>query len=223
MATANFVNNPARFRSPNMKFEFNVDKANALLDGAGWKRGSNGIREKDGRKLKLLFQTSTNTARQKVQAIVKQACSKAGIELELKAVQGSVFFSSDMANPDTYGKFWADIQMYLVGQGRPDPERHMQRFASWEIAQKANKWLGVNLVRWRSDEFDNAFRASEAELDPVKRAALYIRMNDLVCSDGHVIPLLYRPAVTGLANKLMAPLSGWGLEMGSVSDWYKEA
>jgi len=223
VATANFVNNPARFRSPNMKFEFSVDKANALLDGAGWKRGSNGIREKDGKKLKLLFQTSTNTARQKVQAIVKQACSKAGIELELKAVQGSVFFSSDMANPDTYGKFWADIQMYNVTQGRPDPERHMQRFASWEIAQKANKWLGSNLVRWRSDEFDKAFRDSEAELDPVKRAALYIRMNDLVCGDGHVIPLLYRPAVNGLANKLMAPLSGWGTDMGSLSDWYKEA
>jgi peptide/nickel transport system substrate-binding protein len=45
-ATANFVNNPARFRSPNTKWEFNVDKANAILDAAGWKRGADGIREK---------------------------------------------------------------------------------------------------------------------------------------------------------------------------------
>ncbi len=222
VATPNFVNNPARFRSPNMKAEFSIDKANALLDQAGWKRGAGGVREKDGKKLKLVFQTSINASRQKAQAIIKQACGKAGIELELKTVTASVFFSSDVANPDTYGKFWADIQMYNVAQGRPDPERHMQRFTSWEISQKANKWLGVNLIRWRSDEFDRAFRASEVELDPVKRAALYIRMNDLVCGDSYLQPLLYRPAVTGLGNKVMAPLSGWDVDMGGLADWYRE-
>ncbi len=223
MATANFVNNPIRFRSPNRKFEFNVDKANALLDGAGWKRGADGVREKNGRKLKLLFQTSINAPRQKVQAIVKQNCAKAGIELELKTVVASVYFSSDVANPDTYGKFYADMQMYNVAQGRPDPERHLQRFASWEIAAKANKWLGVNLVRWKNDEYDKAYRAAELELDPVKRAALCIRMNDIVCGDGHVIPLLARPAVAGVANKLVAPISGWSVDMAGIAEWYREA
>ncbi len=38
-ATSNFMNNPSRFRSPNTKWEFNIDKANALLDAAGWKKG----------------------------------------------------------------------------------------------------------------------------------------------------------------------------------------
>ena len=42
VATANFLNNPPRFRSPNLKFEFNVDKANQILDAAGWTRGSDG-------------------------------------------------------------------------------------------------------------------------------------------------------------------------------------
>jgi peptide/nickel transport system substrate-binding protein len=48
-------------------------------------------------------------------------------------------------------------------------------------------------------------------------------MNDLVCRDGYVIPLLFRPAVAGLANKLQAPLSGWSLSTGSLRDWYREA
>ena len=39
-ATANFLNNPERFRSPNTKFEFNIDKANQILEAAGWKKGS---------------------------------------------------------------------------------------------------------------------------------------------------------------------------------------
>ena len=90
VATANFLNNPSRFRSPNMKWEFNVDKANQLLEAAGWKRGADGIRAKDGKKLKIVFQTSINAPRQKNQAIVKQACQKAGIDVELKSVTASV-------------------------------------------------------------------------------------------------------------------------------------
>src|SRR5262249_9607724 len=112
IATGNFINNPARFRSNHTKWEFNIDKAAALLEQAGWKRGPDGIREKDGKKLKLVYQTSINQPRQKNQAIVKQACQKAGIDVELKAVTASVYFSSDVANPDTYTKFYTDIQMY---------------------------------------------------------------------------------------------------------------
>ena len=73
IATANFVNNPEKFRSKNTKCEFNVDKANEILEKAGWKKGADGIREKDGKKLKFVYQTSINQPRQKTQAIVKQA------------------------------------------------------------------------------------------------------------------------------------------------------
>ena len=108
------------FRSKTTKYEFNVDKANALLDKAGWKKGADGIREKDGKKLKFVYQTSINQPRQKTQAIVKQACQKAGIDIEVKAVTASVFFSSDVANPDTYPQVLlrpADVQQ------RPDAAR----------------------------------------------------------------------------------------------------
>ena len=60
----------------------------------------------------MVYQTSINAPRQKNQQIVKQAAAKAGIELELKSVTASVFFSSDPANPDTYSHFYADLQMY---------------------------------------------------------------------------------------------------------------
>ncbi len=114
VATANFLNNPPRYRSPRMKFEFNVDKANQILEGAGWKKGADGIREKGGKKLKFVYQTSVNQPRQKTQAIVKDACTKAGIDLELKSVTAAVFFGGDFANPDTYQKFWTDMQMYTT-------------------------------------------------------------------------------------------------------------
>ena len=223
VATGNFLNNPERFTSKNTTWEFNIDKANRLLEEAGWKRGADGVRAKDGKKLKLVFQTSINAPRQKTQAIIKQACQKAGIDMELKSVTASVYFSSDVANPDTTRKFYADIQMYTVGTPSvPDPERFMQQFVSWEIASKDNKWQGNNPTRWRNEEYDKAFRAAQGELDPVKRAALFIKMNDMVVEDVAVIPVVNRRWVAAISTKLRATLSGWDNDFWNLKDWYRE-
>jgi len=221
VASVNILNNPARYNSRNLKTEFNIDKANAVLDAAGWKRGADGVREKGGRKLRLVYQSSINALRQKVQAIFKQACGKAGIDIEIKGITAAVFFSSDVSNPDTIGKFWADLQMYAFSRG-PDPARFMQNFVSWEMSAKANKWLAMNRGRWVNAEYDRLFKASETELDPVKRADMFIRMNDIVCSDGHVLPIVFRPQMDAVANKLVAPLTGWDTALSAIHDWYRE-
>jgi len=223
VATPNIVHNPARFRSANLRPEFNPDKAAALLQAAGWKAGTGGVREKDGRKLKLLFQSSVNAARQKTQTVIKSALQRAGFDVELRAITSSVFFSADIANPDTTGRFQADIQMYASGMGQPDPERAMDRYVSWEIAQKANKWQGRNALRWRNDEYDALYRKAEGELDPVKRAAMYIRLNDLVCGDGYLVPLMFRLNVSALGARLQAPLTGWDLDMSTLAEWYRQS
>ena len=223
IATPNFLNNPPRFNSKNLKFEFNIDKANQILEAAGWKKGPDGIRAKGNVKLKFVYQTSVNQPRQKTQAIVKDACTKAGIELELKSVTAAVFFGGDAANPDTYQKFWSDIEMYTTTMTQPDPQVFMEQYCSWEFAQKANKWASRNVSRWRSDEYDNLHKAAQVELDPVKRAAMFIRMNDLVGLDAYVQPVVYRPRVSAAVNKLSAPLSGWDNDMWALAHWYKEA
>jgi peptide/nickel transport system substrate-binding protein len=222
-ATANYINNPARFVSKSTRWEFNIDKANKILDEAGWKRGADGIREKDGKKLKYVFQTFANSIRQKTQAIVKKACEAAGIAVEIKAIAPAVYASADVANPDTYTHFYADLQMYTLAMWQPDPILFVQQCVSWECATKANKWQARNISRWRNDEYDAAFRAAETELDPVKRAALFIKMNDLVIGDVAVIPVVERPWVVALRNGVKAPLSGWDSSFWQLADWYREA
>jgi peptide/nickel transport system substrate-binding protein len=224
VATANFLNNPERFRSKNTKFEFNVAKANDILEKAGWKKGSDGIREKGGVKLKFVYQTSINAPRQKNQAIVKQAAQQAGIDIELKSVVASVFFSSDVANPDTYPKFYADMQMYTTTMSQPDAERFMNQYCSWEASTKDNKWQGRNPSRFRDEEYDKLFRASQGELDPVKRAAMFIRMNDIVVGEerGVIIPVVYRPRAHARSKTLRADISGWDNDTWALARWYKE-
>ena len=221
-ATANTVNGPERFVSKGTSFSFDVAKANALLDEAGWKKGPDGLRAKDGRRLKLLFQTSINAPRQKTQAIIKQAAAKAGIEIELKSVTGSVFFSSDPANPDTYPHFYADMEMYTNNMTQADPAIWLLQYVSWEVATKENKWQGRNIVRWRSAAYDAAYNAAMSEIDLVKRAALLIKANDIAVSE-NVLPLVHRAKVSAAAANLVAPQSGWDNDLWSLPDWYRQA
>ena len=222
IATANFLNAPSRYVSKNTKFEFSVDKANQILESAGWKRGGDGVRAKDGKKLKFVYQTSINAPRQKTQQIVKQACAKAGIELELKSVTANVFFASDPANPDTYSHFYTDLQMYTTTMTRPDPQRFMDQFTSWEVSAKDNKFALTNKTRWRNEEYDKLWKAAEHEMDPVKRAALFIKMNDLVIQNVVVIPVVARPGVAAISNRLRdAVQSGWDSNFWALAYWSK--
>jgi peptide/nickel transport system substrate-binding protein len=224
VATANFINAPSRFVSKNTKWEFNADKANQILDAAGWKRGADGIRAKDGKKLKFVYQTSINAPRQKTQQIVKQACAKAGIELELKSITANVFFSSDPANPDTFPHFSTDLQMFTTTMTQPDPQRFMDQFVSWEVASKDNKWAGRNPTRWRNEEYDRAWKAAETEMDLVKRAALFVKMNDLVIQNVVVIPVVFRPRVAAISSRMRDVVqSGWDGDFWALAYWSKQA
>jgi len=222
-ATANFINNPKQFVSTDTSYAFDVAKAIELLEKGGWKPGGDGIREKNGVRLKLVYQTSINAPRQKNQEIVKQACQKAGIEVELKTVPASVFFSSDVGNPDTYTKFYTDIQMFTTTMTQPDPHDFMRQFLSTEVASKDNKWQGRNITRWQNKDYDALYDASEHETDPVKRAALFIKMNDLVIKNVVIIPVVYRPSVAAVASKLHVLLSGWDSYIGDLQNWYADA
>jgi peptide/nickel transport system substrate-binding protein len=172
--------------------------------------------------MKLLFQAPANPLFQKTQAIVKQALERLGIEVELKAVPGSVFFSGDPGNPDNAAHFYADLQMSGVRYGI-DPQPTMLQFVSWEIAQKANHWSGRNVVRWANAEYDRLWREAETELDPIKRAALFIRMNDLLIEDVVVIPIVARRGVSAVSHTLWGmALSPWDSALWNLADWYRE-
>jgi peptide/nickel transport system substrate-binding protein len=223
VATGNFLNAPPRYVSHDTKWEFNIAKANEILDKGGWERGPDGVRVKDGKKLHLMFQTSVNAPRQKNQEILKQACQKAGISMELKAVEGSVFFSSDVANLDTYRHFHCDLQMYTTTMSAPDPQEFMRQFLTAEIAQKSNKWQGRNVTRWHNPKYDEIFYAAQNELDPAKRAAMFIAMNDMVVDDHVVIPEINRHLVSGIAKNLQLTISGWDNDFAFLKDWYHTA
>jgi peptide/nickel transport system substrate-binding protein len=219
--TSNILVAPSRFASSNTTWEFDLGKAAALLEQAGWKRGSDRIRVKDGQRLKIVYQTSVNPVRQKTQAIVKKTFEEIGIEVELKAVNAAVYFSSDPGNPDTASHFYTDVQMFTV-EGGVDPEGYMEPYTSWQIAQKANNWSGRNFTRWSQADYDALWRQSQAELDPVKRVALFIRMNDMLIEHNVVVPIIWRHAVSAASHKLQGmDLTPWDSTLWHLAYWHR--
>lgn len=126
-----------------------------------------------------------------------------------------------MANPDTYTKLYTDMEMYTQQQLQPDPELFLNQLVSWEIANKENKWLGRNVSRFSDPEADAAFKAAQKELDPAKRAALLIRVNEIFCDANVILPLIARTRIAAAANNLVLTFSGWDVDTWSLASWYR--
>jgi peptide/nickel transport system substrate-binding protein len=198
----------------------NIELANQILDEAGWVRGADGIREKDGVRLSILYQTSTNSVRQSNQALVKQWWEQIGVEAELRNIDGAVFFGGDPASPDTYGKFYADIQMYTNSFSGTDPEAYMGNWVCEEISDESNQWLGNNIPRWCNHDYEAlvAEMAETADLD--RRIELAKAMNDMLMQDYVMIPLVHRGEVSAHANNLLGVrMNAWDSELWNIADW----
>ena len=223
-ATPNVVVGPGQFVSPNTTYEFSLEKAGDVLDQAGWMDSNgDGVRDRDGVELNLVFQSSVNPLRQKTQEVIKQSLESIGMTVELKSIDASIYFSGDPANTDTVEKFAADLQMYTTGNMSPDPTAYLQTFTCASIPQKANNWVGYNSARYCNPEYDALWETMSQELDPITRQQLVIQMNDVLVEEAVVLPLVHRAETTGVSDRLQGlNPTPWDLNTWNIADWTKE-
>ncbi len=222
--TCNVVVGVPDLESKNTTCNQDFDKANALLDEAGWKMGADGVREKDGQKLKLVYQTTVNPVRQATQDLIKAWWKKIGVDTELKAVNAGVFFSTDAGNPDTANKFYTDIEMYTNNADQPDYINYLAGWTTKEVCSQANQWRCNNPSRYSNPDYDKLIDQLRTETDPAKRKDMTIKANDILINDVVAIPLVARTSPTsGKSKDLKGPIpnGGWSTELWNIADWYK--
>ena len=226
-ATCNMITSPPDVVSKNTDSmdvcKYNIDKANQLLDQAGWTRGSDGIRQKDSVRMHVVYQTTVNSLRQKEQDIVKQGWEKIGVEVELKSVDAGVFFSSDAGNPDTAAHFYTDVEMFTNGASWPDQTQYVYLWTTDAVAAKANQWHGNNYSRWSNSDYDQIYNQLKTETDPNKRKDLIVKANDLLVSNVVVIPLVARTQPTDAISKdIQGEIPNpWDSVLWQIADWHK--
>lgn len=199
-----------------------MDAANKLLDDAGWVMGADGVRAKDGVRLSYLYQSSTNAVRQDFQALIKQWWSEIGVESELRNISGSVFFGGDPGSPDTFQKFYADVEMYANNFDGTDPQSYLGQYTCEKAPQPSNQWIGENISRFCSEDFDTLYKELERTAETSERHRISKELNDMIVSNGALIPLVHRGRVSGKSNTLGGVvLNVWDSELWNVADWYR--
>ncbi len=225
-ATANILTQPPRFASKNTSWEFNVDTAKQMLADAGWVVEGD-VLSKNGYQCNFVYQSSTNSVRQKTQEVVKQSLEAVGIRTEIKAVDAGVFFSSDAGNPDTYTHFYTDLEMF-TNSGTVYPIRYMSFYKSTEpeldIPQKSNEWGGRNINRWfgtpEAEEYNQLWLQANEAIDPEVQNELFIGMNDILVNDVVEIPLVARATVNGKSKTIVGDeISVWASSFWDIQNW----
>ncbi|EEE36714.1 peptide/opine/nickel uptake family ABC transporter, periplasmic substrate-binding protein [Rhodobacteraceae bacterium KLH11] len=223
--TCNWVPAPAAFNSTSMSCDTqDIDGANALLDEAGIvDTNGDGIREKDGVPLKIVYQTSTNAVRQDFQALIKEWWSQIGIETELRNINASVFFGGDPGSPDTFQKFYADVEMYANTFNGTDPQSYLGNGLCDKAPKPESQWQGENISRFCNEEFD-ALHAKLAETAGLEaRAEIAKQLNDIIVQNGGMIPLVHRGRLSAHSNTLGGVvLNVWDSELWNIADWYRK-
>ena len=225
-ATCNMVPAPELYASDNTDcLTQDIEGAKALLDEAGWTdTDGDGVRDKDGKKLAILYQTSTNAVRQDFQALIKDWWSQIGVETELRNIDASVFFGGDPGSTDTFQRFYADVEMYANNFDGTDPQSYLAQRTCDKFPSPESQWQGENINRFCNEEYD----AMVAELgrtgEMEKRGEIAKKLNDMLTKDSYsILPLVDRGRVSAAANTLGGViLNTWDSELWNVADWYRK-
>ena len=224
--TAQLLVAPRPYANPGtVPYEYDLEQAKTLLDEAGWTdTDGDGIRDRDGKPMAVVFQTSVNPVRQKTQTLIAENLEAIGMDVEIKRVRVDDFFSADPAQTNSINHFYADLQAYTTGNDHPDPTIYLSWWTCDQIASQANQWQKPNNARYCNAEYDALWAAAQQELNPERRAALFQEMDALLAADAAVIPLVHRATANGLSQDLtgLAP-TPWDTTTWDIARWQRTA
>lgn len=224
--TTNLLVAPPTYNSPNTAdlYQFDLARAADLLDQAGWvDSNGDGVRDKDGIEMQVVFQTTLNPIRQETQQMIKEALESIGVAVELKVFDASIFFNNEPDNPHNTRHFQADMQEFYTGNQSPDPGSYMQWWTCDQIPQEANNWAGNNWARWCDETYEALYQQAATELEPEKRRELFIQMNDLLIEEVVHIPLVNRTPPSGVSNTLQGvELTPWDSDLWNIKEWRRK-
>ncbi len=222
--TCNWVPAPDAFNSTSLSCTpQDIAGANAMLDEAGYlDTDGDGIREADGVPMSMLYQTSTNAVRQDFQALIKSWWAEIGIETELRNLNASVFFGGDAGSPDTFQKFYADVQMYANTFNGTDPQSYLGNALCDKAPRPDSQWQGENISRFCMASFDELHAQLQSTAGIAERAEIGKALNDMAVENGAMIPLVHRGRLSAHANSLGGViLNVWDSELWNVADWHR--
>ncbi len=177
-------------------YKYSKREADRLLDEAGWKMGSDGIRAKDGKKLSFtLMTTAGNKTRELVQVYLQNQWKQVGIEVNSKNEPARVFFG------ETTKKRGFDSMSLFAWVSSPESSPK-STFTSKNIPTAKNGWSGQNYMGWKNSKVDTLLENLDTEFKPEKRIEMMHEVLKYYTEEVPVLPLYYRSDVAVIPNQM---------------------
>ncbi|SFJ21566.1 peptide ABC transporter substrate-binding protein [Celeribacter neptunius] len=196
------------------KHEFNIEAANALLDEAGWAKGADGIRAKDG--VRLAFSNSTtagNHLREQAQQFIQQTFAMIGVEMEIKNFPPAVM----------WGDYWmnSEFDSVMVGLNTlagADPDTSDYFMSTMSPARGGS---GQNTFAYQNPKVDELLTKGAANFVPEERKAIYEEMQAVMREDLPFLPLFQYAVIKGWKDDVTGPAPNVNnrIDTWNVRDW----
>jgi peptide/nickel transport system substrate-binding protein len=207
-------------------YPYDVAKANALLDEAGWVVGSDGIRvaqgalyAEDGTRLSLELQGYTNfEPLQRTEEFIVENLKAVGVEARIQNYDFSIIFG---AYEDNSPRMIGDYDMLIYDRSLGiEPQGTIENdYLSTQIPSPDNP-TGGNIWRWVNPAGDTFIQQAGSTFDLDLRKAAYCGLGNLIATD---LPQLYIYVFQdgyGFANNLTGyVVSTWGSMVWDVQNW----
>ncbi|WP_058973756.1 TIGR04028 family ABC transporter substrate-binding protein [Type-D symbiont of Plautia stali] len=188
-ATSVIANSAAGYVNLSDKLKYDPALSKTLLEEAGWKVGSDGIREKDGKKLALaIYESLPQPQNKEVLQLVAQQWRQVGVALAVKAGDAG---SATLDNLDPL-----KTPLNVTEVGRADPDVIKSSFYPTNRNVLLQKGGSSDKVQnFRDDKLNALLVDISAEVDPAKRLALTGDAQRYLLDQAYVIPIFEEPQV----------------------------
>jgi peptide/nickel transport system substrate-binding protein len=166
------------------RFNYNPERAKALLDEAGYKPGPDGVR------LHLTMKTSSAEDSRLMSAVLQQQLAQVGIAFEIRSFEFATFYSDVVRGAfQVYSLRW-------VG-GNEQPDIFSYAFSTARFSPK-----GANRGHYSNSRLDALLDDAAADPDQEKRRADYVQAQQILAQDLPALNLWYRDTVVVHSRRL---------------------
>jgi len=174
-------------------YQVDINKANQLLEDAGWKLGADNVRAKDGKALEINYidLTGNREKREDVIKMVQQQLKQVGIKLNLSITAAGPYV--DALKAASY-----DMAGHSFAGGDPDILRTLFSKENWATDEYANS----NFARFYDPEIEKQLKEAYQEPDQGKRIELYKNLQQYFVSHAVSIPVYVFPYTIASSKKV---------------------
>jgi peptide/nickel transport system substrate-binding protein len=158
------------YSMPAEDYPLDVDKANQMLDAAGWAKGDGGVREKGGNRLSFdLFVRSESPSNTQAARLVAEMTKPIGVDFKVKIV--SVDKLTEITTRKVDGKVAPEFDTFIWGWGGDpyDPSLLLNLLTTKAIGASSDAF-------YSNPEYDRLYAQQSGEFDEAKRKELVGQM-----------------------------------------------